>query len=122
MKRQLFLLFMLIFLSATAFSQPLEPRVQHLLSELRCLVCQNQDLLDSHAPLALDLKSRVYELIEQGQSDDEIKHYLVTRYGDFILFKPPVKAATWVLWFGPGVFLAMGLFGMIYWVKRRVAI
>ena len=90
-----------------------------LLRELRCLVCQNQDLADSNASLANDLRNEVYTLVKKGQSDDDIIHYLVARYGDFILFNPPIKATTLLLWFGPGAFLLLGL--IIFWrigVKR----
>jgi cytochrome c-type biogenesis protein CcmH len=91
----------------------------HLLKDLRCLVCQNQDLADSNATLANDLRDEVYDLVKDGHSDEEIIHYLTARYGDFILFKPPVKAITAFLWFGPALFLALGL--LIFWrtnVKR----
>src|SRR5471030_2718078 len=93
------------FASANVF-YPLETAKQeaqffHLLRELRCLVCQNQDLADSNAGLAKDLRDEVYKLVKEGNSDDEIVHYLTARYGDFILFKPPVKAVTALLWFGP---------------------
>ena len=80
-----------------------EVQFQHLLKELRCLVCQNQDLADSHASLADDLRREVYLLVQKGNSDDTIRSYLTTRYGDFILFKPPVIGVTWLLWFGPWV-------------------
>ena len=85
----------------------------HLLRELRCLVCQNQDLADSNASLAKDLRQEVYQLVKTGQSDSEIIKYLTTRYGDFILFKPPVKAVTALLWFGPALFLLLGL--LVFW-------
>ncbi|MDX2345681.1 MAG: cytochrome c-type biogenesis protein CcmH [Legionella sp.] len=80
-----------------------------LLRELRCLVCQNQDLADSNAPLAKDLRDEVYGLVKLGKSDDEIIRYLTARYGDFILFKPPLKSATYVLWGAPVLFLCLGL-------------
>jgi cytochrome c-type biogenesis protein CcmH len=85
----------------------------HLLKELRCLVCQNQDLSDSNAGLAKDLREHVYELVKKGKSDNEIIHYLTARYGDFILFNPPVKPLTAFLWFGPVLFLLVGL--LIFW-------
>jgi cytochrome c-type biogenesis protein CcmH len=85
----------------------------HLLRELRCLVCQNQDLADSNAGLAKDLRDEVYKLVKSGKSDDEIVHYLTARYGDFILFKPPVKAVTALLWFGPALFMLLGI--LIFW-------
>lgn len=80
-----------------------------LLRDLRCLVCQNQDLADSNAGLAKDLRNEVYTHVQAGEGDDEIMRYLTQRYGDFILFKPPVKAVTSMLWFGPFLFLAIGL-------------
>lgn len=93
-----------------------EAQFNHLLKELRCLVCQNQDLADSNAQLAKDLRLQVYQLVQDGKSDTEIYNYLTSRYGDFILFKPPVKAVTWLLWFGPFVFLMLGVF--IFWRSR----
>ena len=90
-----------------------EAQFNHLLRELRCLVCQNQDLADSNAGLAKDLRDEVYQLVKSGKSDNEIILYLTERFGDFILFKPPVKAITVLLWFGPGLFLVLGLF--IFW-------
>ncbi len=92
-----------------------EIRLKALSEELRCLVCQNQTLSDSSADLAVDLRNQVKAMIEQGQSDDQIRRYMVDRYGDFVLFKPPVQANTWLLWFGPFVLL---LFGALIW--RRV--
>jgi cytochrome c-type biogenesis protein CcmH len=90
---------------------------QGLLRELRCLVCQNQDLADSHAPLAKDLRDEVYRLVQSGQSDDDIISYLTARYGDFILFKPPVKSVTYILWGAPALFLLIG-FGLL--IRRTV--
>ena len=81
---------------------------QHILRDLRCLVCQNQDLVDSNASLAEDLREEVYTLIQDGKSDDDVIHYLTARYGDFILFKPPVKSVTALLWGGPLIFLVLG--------------
>ncbi len=90
-----------------------EAQFNHLLKDLRCLVCQNQDLADSNAELAKDLRQQVYELVKEGKSDSEINDYLTSRYGDFILFNPPVKAVTLLLWFGPFLFLLLGFF--IFW-------
>ena len=86
----------------------LDARLKKLEEELRCLVCQNQSLADSSAPLAEDLRREVRELANQGKNDAQIKEYLVARYGDFVLYNPPVKATTWLLWFGPFVLLAGG--------------
>ena len=90
-----------------------EAQFNHLLKDLRCLVCQNQDLADSNAELAKDLRLQVYQLVKEGKSDSEISDYLTSRYGDFILFKPPVKAVTLLLWFGPFLFLLLGF--LIFW-------
>ena len=90
-----------------------EAQFNHLLKDLRCLVCQNQDLADSNAELAKDLRLQVYQLVKEGKSDSEINDYLTSRYGDFILFNPPVKAVTFLLWFGPFLFLLAGF--LIFW-------
>jgi cytochrome c-type biogenesis protein CcmH len=94
-----------------------EARLKTLEEELRCLVCQNQTLADSTAPLAEDLRREVRELALQGKSDAEIKQYLVARYGDFVLYKPPVKATTLLLWFGPFAFLLGG--GVVWYAVLR---
>lgn len=90
-----------------------EAQFQHLLKELRCLVCQNQDLADSSAGLAKDLRDQVYQMVKQGESDSDIIRYLTVRYGDFILFNPPVKGITALLWYGPVLFLVLGL--LLFW-------
>ncbi len=86
-----------------------EAQFKHLLTELRCLVCQNQDLADSNAGLAVDLRLKVYNMVKEGRSDHDIIDYLTERYGDFILFKPPLKSITLLLWFAPFLFLGLGL-------------
>jgi len=91
-------------------SAALDARLKSLELELRCLVCQNQTLADSSAPLAEDLRREVRELAVAGKSDDEIRAFLTARYGDFVLYKPPVQRNTWLLWFGPFVLLAGGAF------------
>ena len=98
-------------------SDPIDARLKKLESELRCLVCQNQTLADSNASLADDLRREVKDLALAGKSDEEIKSYLVARYGDFVLYDPPVKAVTWLLWFGPFAMLLGG--GAIWWVVLR---
>lgn len=90
-----------------------------LLHELRCLVCQNQDIADSHAALAKDLRQEVYQAVLAGQSDAEIMQVLVARYGDFIVFTPPVKSLTWLLWYGPFGFLILGLLLFALRIKRK---
>jgi cytochrome c-type biogenesis protein CcmH len=97
----------------------LEKRVQDLTEQLRCLVCQNQTIADSHADLAIDLKNQVREKMAQGMSDKDILEYMVDRYGDFVLYRPPVKATTWLLWFGPFLFLIAGLVALMIKVKKR---
>ncbi len=99
----------------------LEARARALSKNLRCLVCQNQSIDDSDAELARDLRILVRERLKAGDSDDEIVAFLVARYGDFVLLKPPMKPATWLLWFGPlAVFLTAGL-GLFIAVRRRRA-
>ncbi|OGV28157.1 MAG: hypothetical protein A3F18_04480 [Legionellales bacterium RIFCSPHIGHO2_12_FULL_37_14] len=92
---------------------------QHVLQETRCLVCRNQDLLDSHAPLAMDLKKKVYKLVQEKYSEAEIKSYLVERYGEFILYKPPLNAKTYLLWFGPYIFLGLGVLALGLFVYKN---
>ena len=97
----------------------LEKRVMALSENLRCLVCQNQTIADSPAELAKDLKKQIREKMQQGMSDRDIIDYLVARYGDFVLYRPPLKGTTMVLWFGPLLFLAAGLAALFYRVTRR---
>ena len=97
----------------------LEKRVMHLSEELRCLVCQNQTIADSNAELAVDLRNQVREQMRQGRSDDAIRSYMVERYGDFILYRPPVKASTALLWFGPLVLVVGGIGGLALYVRQR---
>ena len=94
----------------------LEAKVQTLSEQLRCLVCQNQNLADSHADLAIDLKNQVRAMLKQGLSEQEVVDFMVQRYGDFVLYKPPVKATTIALWAGP--FVAMIFAGVL--LVRRV--
>ena len=86
-----------------------EQRYQSLLLELRCLVCQNQSLADSHADLAQDLRNEVHGMLLQGKSNAEILDFMVQRYGDFVLYRPPVRDSTWLLWFGPFVLLLIAV-------------
>ncbi|MBA4697246.1 MAG: cytochrome c-type biogenesis protein CcmH [Legionella sp.] len=99
-------------------SKKQESQFSHLITQLRCVVCQNQDLAESNAALAIDLKDRIYQWVLAGKTDQEIIHYLTTRYGDFILLKPPVKPMTWFLWFGPLLFLTLGLVIFKRWFGR----
>lgn len=97
----------------------LERRVVRLTSELRCLVCQNQSLADSHADLAIDLKNQVRSQMLAGKSDAEIRDYMVARYGDFVLYDPPFKASTLLLWAGPFALLLIGLLGLAAYLRSR---
>lgn len=97
----------------------LEKRVMDISEELRCLVCQNQTIADSHAELAVDLRNQVREMLLQGKSESEIREYMVQRYGDFVLYRPPVKTTTWVLWVGPFVLLLAGLLVLMVKLKQR---
>jgi len=106
--------------AAPAAADPvLEKRVMALAEELRCLVCQNQTLADSNAPLAEDLRNQVREKMRQGKSDAEVVEFLVERYGDFVLYRPPLKATTVLLWFGPMLLLAVGFVVLLRRVRRR---
>jgi cytochrome c-type biogenesis protein CcmH len=97
----------------------LERRVVKLTSDLRCLVCQNQSLADSHADLAIDLKNQVRDQMRAGRSDAEIRDYMVARYGDFVLYDPPFKLSTVLLWMGPFVFLLLGLAALGSYLRSR---
>ena len=94
-------------------------RAVSLAEELRCLVCQNQTIADSHAELAVDLRRQIREQIAQGRSDSQIIDYMVDRYGDFVLYRPPLKATTLLLWFGPPALLVFGLAFLFYYLKAR---
>jgi cytochrome c-type biogenesis protein CcmH len=123
------LLVLLLAFSGVAGAQAIDPlpfkdhaqevRFQNLTRQLRCLVCQNENLADSNADLARDLRHEVFGLMQQGKTDDQIKQYLVDRYSDFVLYDPPVKPATWLLWFGPGLFLLMGAAVVLVTIRRR---
>ncbi|HEY7873085.1 MAG TPA: cytochrome c-type biogenesis protein [Rudaea sp.] len=99
-----------------------EVRFQNLTRQLRCLVCQNQDLADSDADLAKDLRRQVFQMMHDGKSDGQIKQYLVSRYNDFVLYDPPLHAGTWLLWFGPFVLLALGAFIVLRILRQRARV
>jgi cytochrome c-type biogenesis protein CcmH len=115
-----FLVIMLMAHCCAAFgTQDLEKRVQALSSELRCLVCQNQTLADSNAPLAVDLRNQVREQLKSGASEREVRDWMVARYGDFVLYRPPFNPATALLWAGPFLLLIAGLGLLLRTVRRR---
>jgi len=96
-----------------------EARFTQLTTELRCLVCQNQNLADSDAELAHDLREEIYEMMMAGQSNEQIKTFLVDRYGDFVLYRPEVKANTLALWLMPGILLVLGAIVLFFTVRSR---
>jgi cytochrome c-type biogenesis protein CcmH len=127
--RRLTLLAVLCLLPLLALAQAIQPlpfrdhaeelRFQALSAELRCPMCQNETLADSNAPIAHDLRRQIFEMMQAGKSDAEIKAYLVDRYSSFVLYKPPVEPKTWLLWFGPLVVLALGGIVVAVQVRRR---
>src|SRR3989454_2897236 len=127
MKRGIFLLVLLSSLSCficapqtrSTEDADLDIRVRELSQQLRCLVCQNETLADSQADLATDLKQQIREQMKAGKSDKEILAYLTARYGDFVLYRPPVSRKTYLLWFGPFIFLAGGLVALFGYIKHR---
>jgi cytochrome c-type biogenesis protein CcmH len=124
-----FLLALLLFAStasawpkeaAPAAADPvLEARLVAITSQLRCLVCQNQTIADSHAALADDLREVVREMLRKGMNDQQIVDYMTTRYGEFILYRPPLQPKTWLLWFGPALLMVGGALTVVVLVRRR---
>jgi cytochrome c-type biogenesis protein CcmH len=106
--------------AAPASDDPvLEARVMRIAAELRCLVCQNQTIADSHADLAQDLRNQVRDMLRKGQTDAQIIDYMTQRYGDFVLYRPPVKPTTALLWYGPGLLMVGGLVVLAVVLRRR---
>lgn len=124
-----YILVFFLFISATSFAatelmypfaKPAEQaRFMYLIKEFRCLVCQNENLADSNASLAKDLRGQIYQMVQAGKTNQEITHYLVDRYGDYILFKPPVNRLTYLLWFGPFFLLILGFVILVFTIKNR---
>ncbi len=123
------LLVMLLVCAGAAHAQAIEPmpfanhaqelRFQHLTQQLRCPMCQNETLADSNAPIARDLRNQIFQMMQHGSSDDEIKHYLVARYSNFVLYDPPLTAGTWLLWFGPLLILFGGAGAVLAAIRKR---
>lgn len=107
--------------AALAADPVAEKRLQHLSEELRCLVCQNQTIADSNAELAQDLRREIRGMIKDGKSDKEIIDFMVVRYGDFVLYRPPVKGITLLLWGGPVTLMLLGLVVLVRYLRRRAA-
>ncbi|MGM9490170.1 cytochrome c-type biogenesis protein [Ideonella sp. YS5] len=97
----------------------LEARMMAIADELRCVVCQNQTVADSHAELAADLRQQIRDQLQAGRSPDEIRRFMTDRYGDFVLYRPPVTSRTALLWFGPALLLAAGLVALAMVLRRR---
>ena len=125
MRKYLFLLCMMPFLTYAGIAQDMakdpvvEKRMVGLAENLRCLVCQNESLASSHSDLAEDLRREVRELIQKGMTDQEIKDYLVARYGDFVLYEPPMKSYTLLLWLGPFALLLIGMSVLFFQLRNR---
>ncbi len=127
MRRVSILILLLISLAALALAKEAKPvedpqieqRMQALTQQLRCLVCQNETLADSHADLAEDLRKEIREQMKAGKSDQEITAFLTQRYGNFVLYKPPVQPTTYLLWFGPFVLLLAGTLLLYRYLKHR---
>jgi len=122
MRLRLFLAALLLSLPALgqdALDAAQQARYRHMIHELRCLVCQNQTISDSNAGLAVDLKNQIREQLQAGRSEKQIIDFMVERYGDFVLYRPPVRATTVLLWAGPFVLLALAVFGAVVVVRRR---
>ncbi|AEC20376.1 cytochrome C biogenesis protein [Pusillimonas sp. T7-7] len=113
------LLCAVIALPSWADSAATEKRMLNIAAELRCLVCQNESIAASRADLAVDLRQQIREQIQAGKSDTEIRTYMVDRYGDFVLYRTPLKATTLLLWFGPMLLLAFGLLVLATTLRRR---
>ena len=101
------------------FDPAANPRVHNIASQLRCLVCANETIAESNAQLAVDLRREVAEQVKAGRTDDEVVAFMVERYGDYVLFKPPFKAKTWLLWLGPIAFVFLAFWGMVRIVRIR---
>src|SRR3989475_11012436 len=113
--------FAFFFSASVAFADDvaLDKRVIDLASELRCLVCQNQSLAESNAGLAVDLRNQIREQLARGASEREVVDFMVARYGDFVVYRPPLKASTFLLWFGPFVLLIAGIYVLIRRIRRQ---
>ena len=105
--------------AAAAVDPELEARVLKISAGLRCLVCQNQTIADSNADLAVDLRNQVREMLVRGQSPQQINDYMTARYGDFVLYKPPVRSSTALLWYGPAVLLVLAVLILVWIIRRR---
>jgi cytochrome c-type biogenesis protein CcmH len=107
-------------IEAYSFDDPeKEARYKVLIAELRCLVCQNQNLADSNAELAQDMRQLTYEMVQADKSEQEIVNFMVQRYGDFVLYRPPLRSSTFLLWVGPFLIFGTGVIVLILFIRRR---
>jgi cytochrome c-type biogenesis protein CcmH len=123
------LLVALLAFASVAHAQAIEPlpfsshteelRFQHLTRQLRCPMCQNETLADSNAPIARDLRNQIFQMMQQGQTDTQIKQYLVARYSNYVLYDPPLQPGTWLLWFGPVLILLGGASVVWFAIRKR---
>lgn len=115
-----------LLMSLGAFAKEADPAIEQrmlrIAAELRCLVCQNQTIADSNASLAVDLREQVRTMLRQGRSDEQVLKFMTERYGDFVLYRPPLKATTLLLWLGPALLLLGGLGTLIVVLRRRAAL
>lgn len=125
---RLFVIGMIALLSSSVFANieiakfddpKMEQHYKQLINELRCLVCQNQNLADSNAELAQDLRAQIYTMLQQGKSKQDVVDFMVVRYGDFVLYRPPFKLRTVVLWVGPFLFLILGMGFLVMYIRRQ---
>ncbi len=119
MRASLLALALVAGLAAAQADPALEKRVTGLAHELRCLVCQNQTIADSNAPLAVDLRNQIREQLQQGASEQDVIDFMVARYGDFVLYRPPLKFTTIALWAGPFLLLALGIVVLVRRLRQR---
>ena len=119
MRAARFLFLLVLSFSVRGEDSSVEKRTAALAQELRCLVCQNQTLADSNAPLAVDLRNQIREQLAAGKSERDVKDYMVARYGDFVLYRPPFNAATALLWAGPFLLLLGGFFLLFRRLRRK---
>ena len=126
--RKIFLALLLALLASLAVGreaaplaedETVEKRMVAISDEMRCLVCQNESLSGSHADLAKDLRREIRTMIKAGKTDQEIKDFMVDRYGDFVLYRPPLKATTYLLWFGPFLLLVVAILALVNYLRRR---
>ena len=126
--RRVFLIAICVFSLGNVFAKDAAPladdpvterRLISISEEMRCLVCQNESLAGSRSDLANDLRREIRILIKEGKSDDQIRSFMVERYGDFVLYRPPMRPVTWLLWIGPFVILGLGIAGLLMYLRRR---